>query len=82
MVSNVLKPAVIITISTHDAVPLDCESGKMLTLVCVDKGVVPIALKTRDIGKLNNVPVIENPPLAREPNTPADVASARTERRK
>ena len=41
--------------------------------VCVAKGMDDIALKIREIGKLNNVPIIENPPLARTLYASVDV---------
>jgi flagellar biosynthetic protein FlhB len=33
--------------------------------VCVAKGADAIALKIREVAKANDVPVVENPPLAR-----------------
>lgn len=65
MMANVPKAAVIITNPTHYAVALAYESGKMGAPVCVAKGMDHIALKIREIGRQNNVPIVENPPLAR-----------------
>jgi flagellar biosynthetic protein FlhB len=64
MMSNVPKAAVIITNPTHYAVALQYERG-MDAPVCVAKGVDAIALKIREVGSKNSIPIIENPPLAR-----------------
>lgn len=73
MMSAVPKAAVIITNPTHYAVALAYESGKMGAPVCVAKGVDHVALKIREIGKENNVPIVENPPLARALYASVDV---------
>lgn len=65
MMAAVPKAAVIITNPTHYAVALAYESGTMAAPVVVAKGVDTIALKIREIGAANNVPIVENPPLAR-----------------
>jgi flagellar biosynthetic protein FlhB len=56
---------VIITNPTHYAVALKYESGKMRAPVCVAKGVDLVALRIREIAEEHDVPVVENPPLAR-----------------
>ena len=43
---------------------LKYESG-MQAPVCVAKGTDRVALRIREVAKENDVPVIENPPLAR-----------------
>lgn len=73
MMANVPKAAVIITNPTHYAVALAYESGKMGAPICVAKGVDDIALKIREIGKEHNVPIVENPPLARALYASVDV---------
>lgn len=73
MMAAVPKAAVIITNPTHYAVALAYESGKMGTPICVAKGVDHVALKIREIGRENNVPVVENPPLARALYASVDV---------
>jgi len=73
MMANVPKAAVIITNPTHYAVALAYESGKMGAPVCVAKGMDDIAMKIREIGKANNVPIVENPPLARALYASVDV---------
>jgi len=65
MMAAVPKAAVIITNPTHFAVALAYESGKMAAPVCVAKGADLIALKIREIAEAHNVPIVENPPLAR-----------------
>lgn len=65
MMAAVPKASVIITNPTHYAVALSYEQGKMGAPVVVAKGVDHIALKIREIAKQNNVPIVENPPLAR-----------------
>jgi flagellar biosynthetic protein FlhB len=46
-------------------VALKYESGKTAAPVCVAKGIDALALRIRDKAKEHNVPVVENPPLAR-----------------
>jgi flagellar biosynthetic protein FlhB len=64
MMAQVPKAAVVITNPTHFAVALQYERG-MNAPVCVAKGADLIALKIREIAEANNVPIMENPPLAR-----------------
>ena len=56
--------SVVITNPTHYAVALKYERG-MAAPVCVAKGLDTIALKIRAVAKANDVPVVENPTLAR-----------------
>lgn len=55
---------VIITNPTHYSVALKYEIGMPAPIV-VAKGVDFLAFKIRDTAKKNNVPIVENPPLAR-----------------
>lgn len=73
MMANVPKAAVIITNPTHYAVALGYEQGKMSAPIVLAKGVDHIALKIREIGKEHNVPIVENPPLARALYASVDV---------
>ena len=41
------------------------ESGKTAAPICVAKGVDALALRIRAVAEENDVPVVENPPLAR-----------------
>ena len=56
--------SVVIMNPTHYAVALKYERGDNAP-VCVAKGLDGIALKIREVAEANNVPVVENPPLAR-----------------
>jgi flagellar biosynthetic protein FlhB len=64
MMSSVPKATVVVTNPTHFAVALFYEEG-MGAPQCVAKGVDLVALKIREIATENNVPIVENPPLAR-----------------
>lgn len=76
MMAAVPKAAVIITNPTHYAVALAYESGKMGAPIVVAKGVDHVALRIREVGKQHNVPIIENPPLARTLYASVDVDEA------
>src|SRR6201985_2376928 len=65
MMAAVPGATVIITNPTHYAVALKYESGKMAAPVCVAKGVDALALKIREVAQEHDIPVVENPPLAR-----------------
>ena len=65
MMTSVPKADVIITNPTHFAVALQYTSKAMRAPVVVAKGQDLIALKIREIAKENNIPIVENPPLAR-----------------
>lgn len=58
------KASVVITNPTHFAVALRYERG-MNAPVCVAKGVDLMARRIREIAQAHDIPVIENPPLAR-----------------
>lgn len=64
MMAAVPTASVVITNPTHFAVALKYEQG-MAAPVCVAKGMDAIALKMREVARASDVPVIENPPLAR-----------------
>lgn len=64
MMQAVPKASVIITNPTHYAVALQYDPG-MAAPVCVAKGVDELALRIREVAGKHNVPIIENPPLAR-----------------
>jgi len=65
MMAAVPEATVVIMNPTHFAVALKYESGKMAAPVCVAKGVDALALRIRAVAEEHDVPVIENPPLAR-----------------
>ncbi|MBN9588251.1 MAG: flagellar biosynthesis protein FlhB [Alphaproteobacteria bacterium 64-11] len=65
MMAKVPGATVVIMNPTHYAVALQYESGNMAAPVCVAKGVDALALRIRAVAEENDVPVVENPPLAR-----------------
>jgi len=65
MIAAVPEATVVITNPTHFAVALKYESGKMPAPICVAKGVDTLALRIREVAKEHEVPIVENPPLAR-----------------
>ncbi len=65
MMAAVPTATVVIMNPTHFAVALRYESGKTAAPVCVAKGVDALALRIRAVAEENDVPVVENPPLAR-----------------
>jgi flagellar biosynthetic protein FlhB len=65
MMARVPQATVVIMNPTHYAVALQYESGKTAAPICVAKGLDALALCIRAIAEDNDVPVIENPPLAR-----------------
>ncbi|WP_068085647.1 flagellar biosynthesis protein FlhB [Polycladidibacter stylochi] len=64
MMSDVPGATVVITNPTHFAVALHYEEG-MGAPKCVAKGVDSLALRIREVAKDADVPIVENPPLAR-----------------
>jgi flagellar biosynthetic protein FlhB len=65
MIAAVPEATVIITNPTHYAIALKYEQGKNAAPICVAKGVDALALKIREVAAAHNVPIVENPPLAR-----------------
>jgi flagellar biosynthetic protein FlhB len=64
MMAAVPKASVVITNPTHYAIALQYQRG-MNAPVCVAKGVDLIARKIRQVAEAHDIPVVENPPLAR-----------------
>jgi flagellar biosynthesis protein FlhB len=64
MMASVPKASVIITNPTHYAVALRYESG-MNAPICLAKGVDALAMKIREVAGEHDIPIVENPPLAR-----------------
>jgi flagellar biosynthetic protein FlhB len=64
MMAAVPDASVVIMNPTHYAVALKYERGDNAP-VCVAKGVDAVALKIREVAEAHDVPVVENPPLAR-----------------
>ena len=65
MIAAVPEASVVIVNPTHYAVALKYESGKMAAPVCVAKGMDHLALTIRKVAEEHDVPIVENPPLAR-----------------
>ena len=65
MMSAVPEATAVITNPTHFAVALKYELDDMAAPLVVAKGADHIALRIRAIAEENDVPVVENPPLAR-----------------
>jgi flagellar biosynthetic protein FlhB len=65
MMADVPKADVIVTNPTHYAVALQYDENKMSAPKVLAKGAGLIALRIREIGSENRIPVLEAPPLAR-----------------
>jgi len=65
MMAAVPKATVVVTNPTHFAVALEWDEMKMDAPVVVAKGADLVAKRIREIAQENNVPIMENPPLAR-----------------
>lgn len=72
MMAAVPKASVVITNPTHFAVALKYERG-MNAPVLVAKGVDSLALKIREVAAAHEVPIVENPPLARALHAAIDI---------
>jgi flagellar biosynthetic protein FlhB len=65
MMKDIPEADVIITNPTHYSVAIKYDKDNMVSPKVVGKGSDHIALKIREIAKENNVPIVENVPLAR-----------------
>jgi flagellar biosynthetic protein FlhB len=65
MMQAVPKATVVVMNPTHFAVALKYVQGEDEAPLCVAKGLDALALKIREVAEENDVPVIEDPPLAR-----------------
>ncbi len=65
MMTKVPDSTVVITNPTHYAVALYYEQGETPAPICLAKGVDAVALRIRELAKENEVPIVEDPPLAR-----------------
>ncbi|GJL97632.1 MAG: flagellar biosynthesis protein FlhB [Hyphobacterium sp.] len=65
MMSAVPEATVIITNPTHFAVALKYEQGETPAPICLAKGVDQVALNIRALAEEHDVPIVEDPPLAR-----------------
>jgi len=65
MMANVPSADVVVTNPTHFAVALEYKMDNMQAPKLVAKGVDSLALRIREVADENDVPIVENPPLAR-----------------
>ena len=65
MMAAVPQADVVITNPTHFAVALEYKMEQMSAPKLVAKGMDELALRIRDVAEENEVPIVENPPLAR-----------------
>jgi len=65
MMQKVPKATVVVANPTHYAVALHYKKGETDAPVCVAKGLDRLALKIREVAEKSEVPVVEDPPLAR-----------------
>lgn len=65
MMENVPKSDVVIVNPTHYAVALSYKMGEMEAPKVTAKGVDTVALRIKAVAEENDVPIVENPPLAR-----------------
>ncbi|MFH2123560.1 MAG: flagellar biosynthesis protein FlhB [Pseudomonadota bacterium] len=65
MMAEVPKADAVITNPTHLAVAIKYDQAVMAAPVVVAKGADFVAMRIREIARENNVPLIENPPVAR-----------------
>lgn len=64
MMQNVPNATVVVTNPTHYSIALQYESG-MQAPVCLAKGMDETALRIRTLAREHDIPLVENPPLAR-----------------
>ena len=65
MMADVPKADVIVTNPTHISVALKYSADNMVSPEVIAKGADNLALKIREVAKENNIPLVENVPLAR-----------------
>lgn len=65
MMAAVPQSDVVITNPTHFSVALKYVSGEMSAPRVVAKGADEVAFRIREVAKAHDVPIVENPPLAR-----------------
>lgn len=65
MMQNVPKATVVVTNPTHFAIALEYRYGEMVAPRVTAKGMDSMAQRIKQIARENNVPLVENKPLAR-----------------
>lgn len=65
MMAAVPEADVVVTNPTHYSIALKYAHGSMDVPKVIAKGVDDVALRIREVAKENDIPILENPPLAR-----------------
>ncbi|MBC7768316.1 MAG: flagellar biosynthesis protein FlhB [Phycisphaerales bacterium] len=65
MLANVPNASVVITNPTHYAVALRYEQGETAAPICLAMGVDAVAQRIREAANAHDIPIVEDPPLAR-----------------
>lgn len=73
MMASVPSADVVITNPTHFAVALKYDTGLMGAPIMVAKGVDEVAFRIRDVAEEHDIPIVENPPLARALHASVDI---------
>jgi flagellar biosynthesis protein FlhB len=73
MMAAVPESDVVITNPTHYAVALKYDSTNMKAPMVIAKGQDLVAFKIREVAEENDVPIVENPPLARALYTSTEI---------
>lgn len=76
MMAAVPEATVVITNPTHFAVALKYEPAEHDAPVLVAKGVDAVAFRIRDVATEHDIPIVENPPLARALHASVDLDEA------
>ena len=76
MMAAVPKATVVVTNPTHFAVALEWDEIKMAAPVVTAKGADLIAKRIRELAREHNIPILENPPLARTLYDKVEIDSA------
>jgi flagellar biosynthetic protein FlhB len=65
MLANVPNASVVVVNPTHYAVALRYDPTATPAPVCLAKGVDAVALRIREVAEEHDIPIVEEPPLAR-----------------
>lgn len=65
MMAAVPEASVVVTNPTHYAIALKYSHGQMEVPKVLAKGVDDVAMRIRKVAEEHNIPMVENPPLAR-----------------
>jgi len=65
MMADVPNADVIVTNPTHISIAIQYDSKEMAAPIIIAKGADLVAMKIREVARKNEIPIIENPPVAR-----------------